>query len=310
MKIDSGTFKQFAKSKGFDLMGVSKAEFLSKQAPLLESWLKQSMHGEMSYMNNHFDLRLDPSKLVPGAKSVISFLFNYFPEKDYFKNQELKISKYAYGQDYHKVIRKKLKSFFTDIKTQYGNIEGRIFIDSAPVMDKVWAEKSGLGWIGKNGNLISKQKGSFFFIGHLITDLEFNNYDHPVKDYCGSCTKCMDACPTNAIVSPQVVNGSKCISYLTIELKSKIPQEFQNKMEGWIFGCDICQDVCPWNRFSTPHQESEFNIFKELINQNPKNFLNLTDAQFEETFAQSAIKRTKLEGLKRNIEFVTKNRLT
>ena len=308
--MDSLTFKQFAKSKGFDLMGVSKAEFLTKQAPLLESWLKQSMHGEMSYMENHFDLRLDPSKLVPGAKSVISFLFNYFPEKDYFKNEEIKISKYAYGQDYHKVIRKKLKSFFNEIKMQYGNIEGRIFIDSAPVMDKVWAEKSGLGWIGKNGNLISKQKGSFFFIGHLITDLEFNNYDHPVKDYCGSCTKCIDACPTNAIVSPQVVNGSKCISYLTIELKSKIPIEFQNKMDGWIFGCDICQDVCPWNRFSTPHQESEFNILKELINQNPKNFLNLTDAQFEETFAQSAIKRIKLDGLKRNIEFVSTDLLT
>ena len=299
--------KKIASALGFDFCGISKAEKLSEEEPRLEQWLKQKAHGKMSYMENHFDKRLDPTLLVPGAKSVVSLLYNYYPEQDLAatKPQHKKISKYAYGKDYHFVIKDKLKEFFEQIQQQIGQVEGRVFVDSAPVMERQWAAKSGLGWLGKNTLLINKEKGSFFFLAELIIDLELVP-DGPIKDYCGSCTKCIDACPTDAI-TPYAVDASKCISYLTIELKDEIPQEFAGKMDNWAFGCDICQDVCPWNRFSQPHQEPEFSPKEELLTMFNKNWEELTEEVFREIFRHSAVKRTKWKGLMRNIKFVEKN---
>ena len=294
--------KQEAKRLGFDFCGISKADFLEEEAHRLEAWLKAGMHGKMEYMENHFDKRLNPTLLVEGAKSVISLLYNYYPEQT--QNTEApKISKYAYGYDYHEVIKEKLKEFLNTLKEKIGDVNGRAFVDSAPVLDKAWAKKSGLGWIGKNANLINKQSGSFFFIAELIIDLDLE-YDGPIQDYCGTCTKCIDACPTEAIVEPFIVDGSKCISYLTIELKDAIPNEFKNKMDNWAFGCDVCQDVCPWNRFSTPHHEAQFNNQTGLLNLNTDEWHELTEETFNKVFKHSAVKRTKYKGLKRNLEFI------
>lgn len=258
----------------------------------------------MKYMENYFDKRLDPRLLVEGAKSVVSLLYNYYPQQDQNKSEHApKISKYAYGNDYHEVIKNKLHEFLFFLKEKIGDVNGRAFVDSAPVMDKAWAKKSGLGWIGKNSNLITKQHGSFFFIAELIIDLELE-YDGPVKDYCGTCTRCIDACPTGAIVDPFVVDGSKCISYLTIELKEAIPNEFKNKMDNWAFGCDVCQDVCPWNSFSKPHNESLFNNAGSLLNYSEAEWYDMTEETFNLVFKHSAVKRTKYKGLKRNLEFI------
>ncbi|MFN0047595.1 MAG: tRNA epoxyqueuosine(34) reductase QueG [Cytophagales bacterium] len=298
--------KQIAKDLGFDFCGVSKAAFLEAEAPRLENWLKLNMHSEMKYMENHFDKRLDPTKLVPGAKSVVSLLFNYYPQtKKEEKEDDLKISKYAYSVDYHSVIKDKLFEFLFRIEQEIGKVEGRAFVDSAPVMDKAWAQKSGLGWMGKHTNLINRKMGSFFFIAELILDLAMEQ-DGPIKDYCGTCTRCIDACPTDAISQAYVVDGSKCISYLTIELKENmpIPSEFAGKMENWIFGCDICQDVCPWNKFSKPNQTKDFVPFTEILNWNRKDWENLKDETFNKVFEKSALKRAKLKGLMRNIKFV------
>ncbi|KOY88109.1 epoxyqueuosine reductase [bacterium 336/3] len=295
--------KQKAKELGFDFCGISKADFLEDQAPRLEQWLKQNMHGEMAYMNNHFDKRLDPRLLVDDAKSVISVLLNYFPKQDLAQENDFKISKYAYGTDYHFVLKDKLKSLLEFMHTEIGEIGGRAFVDSAPVMDKVWAEKSGLGWVGKHSNLLNRNMGSFFFIGELIVDLDLE-YDAPTKDYCGTCTRCIDACPTDAIVNPYVVDGSKCISYFTIELKDQIPQEMKGKFENWIFGCDICQDVCPWNRFASPHQTQAFEPHEDLEKMSKKEWIDITEETFNKVFKNSAVKRTKLKGLQRNINFL------
>ncbi len=296
--------KDKAKELGFFFCGISKADFLKDQAPKLESWLKNGHHGKMDYMENHFDKRLDPRLLVDNAKSVVSLLLNYYPSEIQPGYDTPKISKYAYGEDYHFVIKDKLKYLFQFIQDEIGEVGGRVFVDSAPVMDKVWAEKSGLGWIGKNSNLIHPKNGSFFFIAELILDLELQS-DGPMKDYCGTCTRCIDACPTDAIVAPYVVDGSKCISYLTIELKDQlIPQEFKGKMENWMFGCDICQDVCPWNRFSKPTKEARFNPHQNLLQLSKADWLDLSEEIFRELFKNSAVKRTKYSGLKRNLEFL------
>jgi len=296
--------KKEAKRLGFDFCGISKAEFLNEEAPRLENWLKENKHGQMKYMENYFDKRLDPRLLVDGARSVISLLYNYYPEQTQATNAP-KISKYAYGKDYHEVIKDKLNEFLFSLKQEIGNISGRAFVDSAPVMDKVWAKKSGLGWVGKNSNLINKQQGSFFFIAELIIDVELN-YDGPIKDYCGTCTKCIDACPTEAIVAPYIVDGSKCISYLTIELKENIPSEFKNKMDNWAFGCDVCQDVCPWNSFSLPHKEDAFVNTNGLLSYTEAEWNDITEETFIAIFKNSAVKRTKYKGLKRNLMFLKK----
>ena len=309
MKLTSHKYSAFikkeAKRLGFDFCGISKSEFLSEEAPRLEKWLKDNKHGQMKYMENYFDKRLNPNLLVDNAKSVISLLYNYFPEQTQ-NTLAPKLSKYAYGDDYHEVIKHKLNEFLLSLKKEIGNISGRAFVDSAPVMDKVWAAKSGLGWIGKNSNLINKKNGSFFFIAELIIDVELE-YDGPIKDYCGTCTKCIDACPTDAIVAPYIVDGSKCISYLTIELKENIPSEFKNNMNNWVFGCDVCQDVCPWNRFSKPHQEPQFMNTSGLLNYTETEWNDITEETFNLIFKNSAIKRTKYKGLKRNLSFLKKN---
>lgn len=289
---------------GFDFVGVSKAEFLEEDAPRLESYLQKNHHGKMSYMENHFDKRLDPRLLVDDAKSVVSFMINYFPEKTQNKNSP-KIAKYAYGQDYHLVIRQKLNQLLEFINHEIGEVSGRGFVDSAPVLDKAWAKKSGLGWVGKNGNLINKKSGSFFFIAELILDLELPS-DGPVTDHCGTCTACIDECPTEAIVEPMVVDGSKCISYYTIELKEAIPESVSGKFDDWMFGCDICQDVCPWNRHSKPHNEPLFNPHPDLLSMTQKDWDHINQESFSELFSKSAVKRTKLAGLKRNIAFLKK----
>ncbi len=300
----STLIKLKAKELGFDFCGISKAGFLEKEAPRLEEWLNRNYHGEMAWMANHFDKRLDPQKLVPGAKSVISVMLNYYPDKKLPEGDEdFKISKYAYGKDYHFVLKDKLRQLFQNIHEEIGDVNGRIFVDSAPVMDKVWAAKSGLGWVGKHSNLLNREMGSFFFLGEIICDLDLE-YDGPIKDYCGTCTACMDACPTDAIEEPYVVNGSKCISYFTIELKDAIPKEAKGKMENWIFGCDICQDVCPWNRFAKPHQTVEFSPSDHLLGMKKADWEEITEEVFKEIFRQSPIKRTKLAGLKRNLEFI------
>jgi epoxyqueuosine reductase len=298
----STIIKQEAKRLGFDFCGISKAEFLEEEAPRLEKWLKESKHGKMEYMENHFDKRLNPTLLVDDAKSVVSLLYNYFPEQQQ-NSDSPKISKYAYGLDYHDVIKDKLKEFLFTIKEKIGDVNGRAFVDSAPVLDKAWAKKSGIGWIGKNSNLINKKQGSFFFIAELIIDIDLQ-YDGAIKDYCGTCTKCIDACPTSAIVEPYVVDGSKCISYFTIELKEAIPNDFKDKMDNWMFGCDVCQDVCPWNSFSEFHQEPKFNNTTGFLNFNTADWNQLNEDVFSTVFIGSAVKRTKYNGLKRNIEFI------
>lgn len=305
LKTRSELIKKLAKESGFDACGISKAEFLEEEAPRLEKWLKEKQHGKMHYMENHFDKRLDPTKLVNGARSVITVLQNYFPQEQQRKDT-YRISKYAYGEDYHFVIKRKLRKLAENIHTEIGAIEYRAFVDSAPVMDRVWAKKSGLGWIGKHTLLINKGAGSYFFIGHLICDLELEA-DTEIPDFCGSCRKCIDACPTDAISNPYWLDAKKCISYLTIELKDNIPEKFKGKMEGWIFGCDICQDVCPWNRFSKAHNEEAFKPLDLLLNMSREDWDRLNFTDFSELFRQSAVKRTKFEGLKRNIQFLTKN---
>lgn len=296
--------KDKAKELGFFFCGVSKADFLKEEAPRLEKWLADGRNGKMDYMQNHFDKRLDPRLLVDDAKSVVSLLLNYYPSETQTDPKAPKLSKYAYGEDYHFIIKDKLKDLFNFIQDVIGEVGGRVFVDSAPVMDKAWAKKSGLGWIGKNSNLINPKNGSFFFIAELILDLELTE-DGPMKDYCGTCTRCIDACPTDAIVEPYVVDGSKCISYLTIELKDQlIPSEFKDKMANWMFGCDICQDVCPWNRFSKPHSEPKFNPHDQLLKMSKADWEDISEDIFRELFRNSAVKRTKNSGLVRNIEFL------
>jgi len=295
---------QKARDLGFFHIGFSKAEFLEEEAPRLEEWLSKNYHGEMSYMANHFDKRLDPRLLVDDAKTVISLLFNYYTDQKQKDPEAPKISQYAYGEDYHHVIKDKLKELIAFIQEEIGEVNGRGFVDSAPVMDKAWAKKAGLGWIGKNANLITREQGSFFFIADLIIDVEIEA-DGPITDFCGTCTRCIDACPTDAIVQPYVVDGSKCISYLTIELKDELlPKEFAGKMDNWMFGCDICQDVCPWNRFSLLHNEERFQPTPQLLDLSKNDWHNLQEEGFQVLFQRSAVKRTKYQGLKRNITFL------
>ncbi|OMQ11107.1 tRNA epoxyqueuosine(34) reductase QueG [[Flexibacter] sp. ATCC 35103] len=300
------TYSKFIKSEakrlGFLSCGISKAGFLEEEAPRLEKWLNNNHHGQMAYMENYFDKRLDPTLLVDDAKSVVSLLLNYYPEETQTQ-ESFKISKYAYGQDYHFVIKEKLKEFLHSIQENIGDVSGRAFVDSAPVLDRAWAAKSGLGWIGKSGNLLTQKVGSFYFIAELILDLDLE-YDHATTDHCGSCTACIDACPTQAIVAPHVVDGSKCISYYTIELKENIPYEMKGKFDEWMFGCDTCQDVCPWNRFSKPHSEPLFNPNPELLSFSKKDWIEITEETFRAVFKNSPIKRTKFDGLKRNVKFL------
>lgn len=298
----SASIKTEAKRLGFLSCGISKADFLEEEAPRLEKWLHKNMNGEMGYMENHFDKRLDPRLLVEGSKSVISLLLNYYPEETQVENT-YKVSKYAYGQDYHHVIKSKLRELQEFISEEIGEVNGRAFVDSAPVLDKAWAAKSGLGWIGKNSNLLTQQVGSFYFIAELIVDIELE-YDHAVTDHCGTCTACLDACPTQAIVEPYVVDGSKCISYFTIELKNELPIEVKGSFDDWAFGCDICQDVCPWNKFSKPHAEPLFNPNPDLLSMTKKDWEEITEDVFKKVFKKSAVKRTKFAGITRNIEFL------
>jgi len=300
----SQQIKEEAKRLGFMFCGIAKADFLSEDAPRLEAWLKAGRHGEMQYMENYFDKRLDPRLLVEGAKSVISLALNYYSTDRQSDNQSPKISKYAYGIDYHDIIKDKLKQLLSYIQLTIGDVYGRAFVDSAPVLDKAWAKKAGLGWVGKNSNLINKQSGSFFFLAELIIDLELEYDIEPTADHCGTCTRCIDACPTEAIVAPYVVDGSRCISYLTIELKNEIPAEFQGKMDNWMFGCDVCQDVCPWNKFSVLHQEPAFNPQRDLLEMTQRDWEEITDDTFKRVFKNSPVKRTKYAGLKRNINFL------
>ena len=305
--VNSEFIKHTASELGFDFCGIAKAIQLDDDARRLEQWLNNGMNGSMEYMQNHFDLRINPTLLVPGAKSVITLLLNYFPAQE----QEIdspKIAKYAYGNDYHDVIRLKLNEFFFRIKEKIGAINGRGFVDSAPVLERAWAQKSGLGWIGKNGNLINKKQGSFFFIASIIIDLELI-YDNPlVKDYCGTCTKCIDNCPTEAILPNKVIDGSKCISYFTIELKDAlIPDAMKGKFDNWLFGCDVCQDVCPWNRFSKQTNEPGFKPIPEIINFNDKDWEELTEEKFKIIFKDSPVKRSKFNGIKRNLHFINQS---
>jgi len=299
---NTSLIKAEAKRLGFLSCGISKAQFLEAEAPRLEKWLKNNMHGEMQYMENHFDKRLDPTKLVEDSKSVISLLLNYYPSETQ-NSESYKLSKYAFGTDYHFVIKDKLKSLLNFIQDEIGDVSGRAFVDSAPVLDKAWAAKSGLGWIGKHSNLLTQQVGSFYFIAELIIDLDLE-YDLPTTDHCGTCTACIDACPTQAITEPYVVDGSKCISYFTIELKENIPTEFKGQFDDWMFGCDVCQDVCPWNRFSKSHKEPLFNPNLELLSMTKKDWEEITEEVFKKIFKDSAVKRTKFSGLKRNIQFL------
>ena len=297
------SIKTEAKRLGFLSCGISKAEFLEEEAPRLESWLHQNKHGKMHYMENHFEKRLDPTLLVEGSKSVISLTYNYYTDKLQQDSNAPKISKYAYGLDYHYVIKDKLNQLLEFIKEEIGDVHGRAFVDSAPIMEKAWAKKSGLGWIGKNSNLITQKVGSFYFISELIVDLDLE-VDHAVTDHCGSCTACIDACPTEAITEPFQVDGSKCISYFTIELKDNIPNEMKGKLDHWAFGCDVCQDVCPWNRFSKQHSEPLFNPTPELLSMTKNDWEEITQETFNKVFKKSAVKRTKYTGLKRNIKFL------
>lgn len=294
--------KSEAQRLGFLSCGISKAGFLEEEAPRLEAWLKNNYQGEMSFMESYFDKRLDPTLLVDDSKSVISLLLNYYPPELQIE-ESYKISKYAYGKDYHNVIKKKVKKLLNYIKAEIGDVSGRAFVDFAPVMDKAWAAKSGLGWIGKHSNLLTQKVGSFYFIAELIVDLELD-YDHATTDHCGTCTACLDACPTDAIVAPYVVDGSKCISYYTIELQDNLPAEMKGKFNDWMFGCDICQDVCPWNKFSKAHSEPLFQPYPELLSYTKKDWEEITQETFEKVFPNSPLKRAKLSGLKRNIDFL------
>ena len=294
--------KNEAKRLGFISCGVSRAEFLEDEAPRLEKWLKMKMNGEMKYMENYFEKRLDPRKLVDDAKSIISLTYNYYPE-DLQNKEAPKVSKYAYGMDYHYVIKEKLNFFLTFIKDKIGNVHGRAFVDSAPILEKAWAAKSGIGWVGKNSNLITKKVGSFYFLAELIVDLDLD-YDRIESDHCGQCTACIDSCPTQAITQPYVVDGSKCISYFTIELKENIPKEFKGKFDDWVFGCDICQDVCPWNKFSKPHKEPLFQTSSELMKMSRDEWNEITEETFNKIFKNSAVKRTGYKGLTRNLNFI------
>jgi len=294
--------KNLARDLGFSYCGISKAEFLEEEAPKLEEWLKRGYQGKMGYLENHFEKKLDPRKLVPGAQSVISLVYNYYPKNVHQDEDKPKVAKYAYGEDYHFVVKDKLKTLLQKIREEAGEVEGRVFVDSAPVHERAWAAKSGLGWVGKNALLLNREMGSFFFLAELIIDLKLEP-DGPIKDYCGTCTACQDACPTDAIPEPYVVDGSRCISYLTIELKDEIPSEFKGKMENWVFGCDICQDVCPWNRFSKPHNEPRFEP-QGWQNFSGQEWQEMTREVFQKVFKKSAVKRTKFEGLMRNLRFI------
>ena len=304
MKINPTQFiKQEAKRLGFLACGIAKADFLSEEAPRLEKWLQQGFHGEMSYMENHFDKRLDPRLLVDDAKSVISLAYNYYPEQQH-NNDSYKISKYAYGEDYHHVIKEKLRELLANIQQEIGEVSGRCFVDSAPILERAWAEKAGLGWNGKHSLLIQKQQGSFFFLAELIVDLELE-YDHPTTtNHCGTCTKCIDACPTAAILPNNTVDASKCISYFTIELKENIPSDYKNQSDDWMFGCDICQDVCPWNRFSKAHHEPLFYPKAAILQFTKRDWEEITEDTFQKVFKKSAVKRIKFSGLQRNISFL------
>ena len=303
-KKQTHKIKTEANRLGFSFCGIAKAQFLEEEAPKLEYWLNHHMHGKMQYMENHFDKRLDPTKLVDGSKSIITLMYNYYPKEEQ-REDTFQISKYAYGEDYHKVIKKKLLEFVQFIEDNIGAINARVFVDSAPVLERAWAQKSGLGWIGKNGMLINKKQGSFFFLAEIILDLELD-YDNPVTDHCGTCTACIDACPTEALLPDKVVNGSKCISYFTIELKDEIiPNELRGKFENWMFGCDVCQDVCPWNRFSKPHHEPMFNPNKRMLDLSKNEWEELTEEIYREIFKRSAVKRSGFKGLKRNIAFIS-----
>ncbi len=297
--------KEIAYELGFNFCGISKAAFLEEEAPLLEDYLNEGRHGNMSWIENYFDMRLDPTKFVEGAKSVVSLMLNYYPSEKQTANS-YKLSKYAYGEDYHEVIKKKLRVFMEKIRLRIGEVDGRAFTDSAPVLEKAWATKSGMGWRGKNNLMIRPMQGSFFFVAELIIDLDLLP-DGPIKDYCGTCTKCIDACPTGALDTPYQINASKCISYATIELRDALlPGEFKDKMEDWMFGCDICQDVCPWNRFATPHSVVEFEPRAGLLDMQYADWNELTQEVFSQFFSKSAVKRTKFSGLKRNIGFIKK----
>ncbi len=296
--------KELAQNFGFDYCGIAKAQMLNDDARRLETWLQQGLHGKMSYMENYFDLRVDPTKLVPGAKSVITLLKNYYPSQPAPVHH--KISKYAWGSDYHTVIKSSLKGLIESLQEEVGAFAGRGFVDSAPVLERAWAQRSGLGWIGRNGNLITKGSGSFFFIATLIVDFELS-YDDPfAKDYCGNCRRCVESCPTEAILPDKTINGSKCISYFTIELKDEIiPGEMKGKFENWMFGCDVCQDVCPWNRFSQPHAETHFSPLPEILNFTTKDWEAISEEAFKKTFKHSPLSRTKHKGIQRNLKFLT-----
>jgi epoxyqueuosine reductase len=304
IRENTSYIKGLSLTLGFDYCGIARAEKLDNDAIRLENWLKKGMHAGMQYMEKYFDLRIDPAKLVPGAKSVITLLKNYYPA-DQQQPGIPKISKYAFGKDYHEVIKEKLSELISRIKETIGDINGRGFVDSAPVLERTWAQKSGLGWVGKNGNLITKQSGSFFFIATLITDLELE-YDDPfAKDYCGTCTRCIDACPTDAILPDKVIDGSRCISYFTIELKEMlIPDEVSGKFDNWMFGCDTCQDTCPWNRFSKPHNEKEFAPIPEILNLSTKEWQAMTEENFKKVFKDSPLRRSKYKGIQRNLKFL------
>lgn len=306
--VNRSKYSEFIKMEaaklGFQFCGISKAAFLEEEAPKLENWLKNGFHGEMSYMENHFDKRLDPRILVEGARSVISLSLNYYTDKKQEDPAAPKLSKYAFGTDYHFVIKDKLKLLMEAIRQEIGEVSGRAFVDSAPVLDKAWAKKSGLGWVGKHSNLINKTAGSFFFLAELILDLDLEYDINPSKDYCGTCTRCIDACPTDAIVAPYIVDGSRCISYLTIELKNELPAEFRGKMDNWMFGCDVCQDVCPWNKFSVLNTEQNFSPNEGILGLKSSDWQEITEETFNKVFKNSAVKRTKFKGLKRNIDFL------
>ena len=300
----SALIKAKAKKFGFQNCGISKAGFLEEDARPLENWLQNHYHGQMQYMENYFDKRLDPTLLVEGSKSVISLSYNYFPEENISGSDTFKISKYAYGQDYHEIIKAILEEMVAELKEEIGDFHCRVFTDSAPVLERSWARKSGIGWVGKNANLITKQSGSFYFLAEIICDLDLSE-DEPTTDHCGTCRKCIDACPTEAIVSEKIIDGSKCISYATIELKNEIPESFSNNMENWMFGCDICQDVCPWNRFSVPHNQEKFKPNHHLKSYTKQDWQELSQEIFSEIFRKSPVKRTKFAGLKRNIDFLS-----
>jgi epoxyqueuosine reductase len=299
--------KDKARQFGFDFCGIAAANRLDDDARRLEAWLNKGYHGKMAYMENHFELRIDPRKLVPGARSVITLLKNYYPEKKPVDHAP-RIAKYAWGKDYHEVIRSQLNDFLVELRSVIGEIQGRGFVDSAPVLERTWAQKSGLGWIGKNGNLINKSSGSFFFIATLITDLDLQADDPFAKDFCGSCTRCIDACPTEAILPNKTIDGSRCISYYTIELKDALlPNEMKGKFENWAFGCDTCQDVCPWNRFSTPNHDPAFNPLPAILELSTQEWMEMSEETFRTSFRHSALRRTKWSGIQRNLRFIQKD---